>query len=71
MLNKSKELAATKTNKSRAKICKTSICKFQSIRFGIEACCYTDLWNQAVTKKRSLCDWQNASSNKDCSMLQK
>ena len=36
--------------------------KFNSIKFGIDSCCYTD-YLQAVVSK-SLCDWQNLASTK-------
>ncbi len=36
--------------------------KFNSIKFGIDSCCYTDYVSAVLSK--SLCDWQNLSSNK-------
>ena len=36
--------------------------KFNSIKFGIDSCCYTDYVSAVLSK--SLCDWQNSSSNK-------
>tara|TARA_R100000935_G_scaffold56276_1_gene87554 strand:- start:2 stop:541 length:540 start_codon:yes stop_codon:yes gene_type:complete len=36
--------------------------KFNSIKFGIDSCCYTDYVSAVLSK--SLCDWQNASSDK-------
>ena len=35
---------------------------FKSVRFGISACCFTDL--QDATIDKDICDWQNAKSNK-------
>tara|TARA_R110002051_G_scaffold110285_1_gene182909 strand:+ start:4220 stop:4762 length:543 start_codon:yes stop_codon:yes gene_type:complete len=35
---------------------------FQSIRFGIDSCCFED-FQQSVLRK-DICDWQNASSSK-------
>lgn len=57
-----KELALIKRIKIEQTFAQQVYANFQSLRFGIEACCYTD-FEQAVLKK-NICDWQNSASNK-------
>jgi len=57
-----KELALLKQIKVEQTFAKQVYANFQSIRFGIEACCYTDM--ELAVLRKDLCDWQNASSNK-------
>ena len=57
-----KELKLLKQIKVEQNFANQAYANFQSIRFGIEACCYTDFANAVVEK--GLCDWQNAASSK-------
>ena len=57
-----KELALIKRIKIEQTFAEQVYANFQSLRFGIEACCYTD-FEQAVNRK-DICDWQNSASNK-------
>jgi len=57
-----KELALLKRIKTEQNFANQVYANFQSLRFGIEACCYEN-YDSAVINKE-LCDWQNASSNK-------
>jgi|TARA_R110002050_G_scaffold178045_1_gene311254 hypothetical protein len=57
-----KELKLLKQIKVEQNFANQAYANFQSIRFGIEACCYTDFANAVVDK--GLCDWQNAASNR-------
>ena len=59
---KVKELALLKQINVEQTFAKQVYANFQSIRFGIEACCYTDM--ELAVLRKDLCDWQNASSNK-------
>tara|TARA_R100000544_G_C2222275_1_gene58279 strand:+ start:1043 stop:1585 length:543 start_codon:yes stop_codon:yes gene_type:complete len=56
------ELALLKRIKIEQTFASQVYANFQSIRFGIEACCYTD-FEQAVLRK-DICDWQNSASTK-------
>tara|TARA_R110000822_G_scaffold190034_1_gene328881 strand:+ start:68 stop:613 length:546 start_codon:yes stop_codon:yes gene_type:complete len=57
-----KELKLLKQIKVEQNFANQAYANFQSIRFGIEACCYTDFANAVLEK--GLCDWQNAASTK-------
>ena len=57
-----KELSLLKRIKVEQTFAQQVYANFQSIRFGIEACCYTDV-EQAILRK-DICDWQNAASTK-------
>jgi|TARA_R110000782_G_scaffold142364_3_gene235065 hypothetical protein len=57
-----KELKLLKQIKVEQNFANQAYANFQSIRFGIEACCYTDFANAVVDK--GLCDWQNSASNR-------
>ena len=57
-----KELALIKRIKIEQTFAQQVYANFQSLRFGIEACCYTD-FDQAVLRK-DICDWQNSASSK-------
>ena len=57
-----KELALLKRIKVEQTFAQQVYTNFQSVRFGIGSCCYTDM-EQAVLRK-SICDWQNAASFK-------
>ena len=57
-----KELSLLKRIKIEQTFANQVYANFQSIRFGIEACCFTD-FEQAVLRK-DLCDWQNSASTK-------
>tara|TARA_B100000497_G_C7634880_1_gene381615 strand:+ start:204 stop:746 length:543 start_codon:yes stop_codon:yes gene_type:complete len=56
-----KELALLKRIKIEQTFATQVYANFQSIRFGIESCCYTD-FEQAVLRK-DICDWQNSASS--------
>jgi len=56
------ELALLKRIKVEQTFATQVYANFQSLRFGIEACCYTD-FEQAVLRK-NICDWQNSASTK-------
>ena len=57
-----KELALIKRIKIEQTFAQQVYANFQSLRFGIAACCYTD-FDQAVLRK-DICDWQNSASSK-------
>ena len=57
-----KELALIKRIKIEQTFAQQVYANFQSLRFGITACCYTD-FDQAVLRK-DICDWQNSASSK-------
>ena len=57
-----KELKLLKQIKVEQNFANQAYANFQTIRFGIESCCYTDFANAVVEK--DLCDWQNAASTK-------
>jgi|TARA_R110002072_G_scaffold279771_1_gene441806 hypothetical protein len=57
-----KELALIKRIKIEQTFAEQVYANFQSLRFGIAACCYTD-FDQAVLRK-DICDWQNSASSK-------
>lgn len=57
-----KELSLLKRIKTEQNFAKQAYAKFQSARFGIASCCYTDF--QSANVKKELCDWQNAASSK-------
>tara|TARA_B110000858_G_scaffold186205_1_gene229123 strand:+ start:1577 stop:2119 length:543 start_codon:yes stop_codon:yes gene_type:complete len=57
-----KELALLKRIKVEQTFAQQVYINFQSVRFGIGSCCYTDI-EQAVLRK-NICDWQNAASFK-------
>jgi|TARA_R110002072_G_scaffold179439_2_gene335481 hypothetical protein len=57
-----KELSLLKRIKIEQTFANQVYANFQSIRFGIEACCFTD-FEQAVLRK-DICDWQNSASTK-------
>ena len=59
---KAKELALLKRIKVEQTFAKQVYANFQSIRFGIDACCYTDM--ELAVLRKDLCDWQNSASNK-------
>ena len=54
-----KELALIKRIKIEQTFAEQVYANFQSLRFGIAACCYTD-FDQAVLRK-DICDWQNSA----------
>lgn len=57
-----KELSLLKRIKIEQTFANQVYANFQSLRFGIEACCFTD-FEQAVLRK-DICDWQNSASTK-------
>ena len=57
-----KELSLLKRIKIEQTFANQVYANFQSLRFGIEACCFTD-FEQAVLRK-DICDWQNSASSK-------
>jgi hypothetical protein len=56
------ELALLKRIKTEQTFSNQVYANFQSLRFGIDACCYEN-YDSAVMNKE-LCDWQNAASSK-------
>jgi len=61
-IGQQKELALLKRIKIEQTFANQVYANFKSLRFGIDACCYTD-FEQAVMRKE-LCDWQNSVSSK-------
>ena len=57
-----KEQALLKKIKIEQKFANQVYANFQSLRFGIDSCCYTD-FEKAVLRK-ALCDWQHSASSK-------
>ena len=57
-----KELALLKKIKVEQNFGQQVYANFKSLRFGIEACCFTT-FEQSVVRK-DICDWQNSASNK-------
>jgi len=57
-----KELALLKRINVEQTFAQQVYANFQAIRFGIEACCYTDM--ELAILRKDICDWQNATSNK-------
>ena len=57
-----KELTLLKKIKIEQTFANQVYANFQSIRFGIASCCYTD-FEQAVLRK-DICKWQNSASSK-------
>lgn len=60
--NQVSNVALMKEIKIEQNFANQAYANFKSVKFGIEACCYTDFVN--ATLKKDICDWQNSISNK-------
>ena len=56
------ELALLKQIKVEQNFAKQVYANFQSLKFGIESCCYTHF--ESAVLRKALCDWQNSASSK-------
>tara|TARA_Y100000361_G_C11110884_1_gene317489 strand:+ start:175 stop:717 length:543 start_codon:yes stop_codon:yes gene_type:complete len=61
-LEHQKELALLKQIKVEQTFANQVYANFQSLKFGIESCCYTDF--ELAVLRKALCDWQHAASDK-------
>jgi hypothetical protein len=60
--NQVSNVALMKEIKIEQNFANQAYANFKSVKFGIEACCYTDF--VSATLKKDICDWQNSISNK-------